>query len=449
MPELLLAVAGGGLTTEAVAMDERARLLAKAQIETGPGLSEKLDGARRRLLTGGRLEPGRVTRVMLGVEHIIGEALDRGTVGRVATIRLGSPFTLAVPPLALWPGRLSAAISAGVVVVAGGAEYDGRTAASLDEDAIARFVAPRAEDLDAVALTGMFSSVAPGQELAAAEVVRRELGPGIDISLSHELGPVGLIERENSTILNAALAKPARELAGLIDQAMRAAGISADSFVARYDGAMMALDFAHRFPVLMLGSGPASVMRGVAHLTDIDGAVIVHAQRHATEVGAVIHGSAPEGPSSAEVAGVRIGRRWPDVQRLGPHPETTALTQAVERARAIVPAAPVIAAGGARSALPDELPGIGRIVHPVDADVAWAVGVATGQVSGQADRICADRPDHRQNALGAARDAAVAQAVLAGADPDALDLVEVREWPLIKDVNPAVRIRVKVAGPPI
>lgn len=449
MPELRLAVAGGGRTTEAVAMDERARLLAKAQIETGPDLSDKLDGALRRLLAGGGLEAACVTRVMLGVEQIIAGALDRGTVGRVATIRLGSPFTLAVPPLALWPGTLSAAISAGAVVVSGGAEYDGRPVAPLDEDAIARFLAQRAEDLDAVALTGMFSSVAPGHELAAAEVVRRELGPGIDISLSHELGTVGLIERENSTILNAALAKPAREAAGLIDQAMRAAGIRADSFVARHDGAMMALDFARRFPILILGSGPASVMRGVAHLTGIDGAVVVHAQRHSTDVGAVIHGSAPEGPSSAEVAGVRIGRRWPDVQRLGPDPETAALIRAVERVRAILPAAPVIAAGGARSAIPDDVPGIGRIMHPADADVAWAVGLATGQVSGQADRICADRPDRRQNALGAARGAAVAQAVHAGADPDALDLVEVREWPLTSDVNPAVRIRVKVAGPPI
>ena len=52
-----------------------------------------------------------------------------------------------------------------------------------------------AGDVQAVAVTSVFSPVAPEQELAAADVARRELGAGVPLSLSHEIGSLGLLER--------------------------------------------------------------------------------------------------------------------------------------------------------------------------------------------------------------------------------------------------------------
>ena len=58
----------------------------------------------------------------------------------------------------------------------------------------------------------MFAPVSARHELLAAEVVKRELGE-IHVSLSHEIGSLGLLERENATILNGALAGVARDVA--------------------------------------------------------------------------------------------------------------------------------------------------------------------------------------------------------------------------------------------
>ena len=58
----------------------------------------------------------------------------------------------------------------------------------------------------------MFAPVSPRHELAAAEIVKRELGE-VHVSLSHEIGSIGLLERENATILNGALVGVARDVA--------------------------------------------------------------------------------------------------------------------------------------------------------------------------------------------------------------------------------------------
>ena len=65
---------------------------------------------------------------------------------------------------------------------------------------------------EGVAITSVFAPVSPRHELLAAEIVKRELGE-IHVSLSHEIGSIGLLERENATILNGALAGVARDVA--------------------------------------------------------------------------------------------------------------------------------------------------------------------------------------------------------------------------------------------
>jgi hypothetical protein len=101
------------------------------------------------------------------------------------------------------------------------------------------------------------------------------------------------------------------------------------------------------------------------------------------------------------------------------------------------------------SAVPDRLPGIRQVLRPAAGEVAAAVGAAIAEVAGRADRISADRPDRRSQAREAALEAAIALAVHAGADPDRLQVVAVEETPLTYDVEPVVRIGVKVAGPPV
>lgn len=446
--ELRVAVAIGATTAEAVAMDARDRVLAQAEVATGGDLASVLPFVIGGVVGAPGIEPALVKHVMLGTGPVMTRSLEDGDLQRVAVIRIGSPLTHAIPPLSGWPSALRAAVSAGEVVVAGGAEYDGTVTEALDRDEIARFLGTLDEGVDSVAITGVFSPVVSDHELAAAAVVQQELGPYVRVSLSHELGTLGLIERENAAVLNAALSGAADRVASIFERALRAQRIVGEPFVSQNDGALMALALAQRLPVLMLDSGPANAIRGAVHLTGVGDAVVVNAAGAATEIATVVHGLAREAVYPVEVAGVRIGLRRPDVRYLRPDANVGALAEAVGLARAELRDPAVLAVGRAGRAVPDRLPGVGRVLHPSGGETAAAVGAAIAEVSARAERTSADRPDRRKEALDAAREAAIGLAVLAGADPNGLQVIAVDEAPLIYDVAPMVRIAVKVAGPP-
>jgi Hydantoinase/oxoprolinase N-terminal region/Hydantoinase/oxoprolinase len=447
--DVQLAIAVGDTSTHAVAVDAHERLLAQAEVDTAVDPGAAFAAAIREVVADSAVDPARVTRVTVGTGRILDKALDSRAVDRVLVIRIGGPLTHAIPPLAAWPPPLRAAVSAGEIVVGGGVEFDGRVTAALDEAQIVRRLATLDGSVDGVAITGVFSPVAPDQELAAAAVIRRELGPDIRITLSHELGALGLMERENAAVLNAALAGTAERVAATLEDALRSERIGAEPFLAQSDGGLMALQSAESLPVLMLDSGPASAMRGAVHLTGVGDAVVVHVDGSTAEVGTVVHGVPRRTASLTEVAGVRIGVRMPGVRRLRLDADWAALAEAVSHAGAGLRDPPVLLVGRPGDLVPEALRGIGRVLCPAAGEAAAAVGATTAEVTGRAYRISPDRPDRREEALQAATDAALALAVHAGADPKALHVVAVDEAPLTYDIEPAVQISVSVAGPPL
>jgi len=87
-------------------------------------------------------------------------------------------------------------------------------------------------------------------------------------------------------------------------------------------------------------------------------------------------------------------------------------------------------------------------MRPADGEMASVVGTAIAPVSGWADVVCADRPDRRAVALATARATAIERAIHGGAHPRGVEVVEIAELPISYLSDPAVRIRVKAAGPP-
>ncbi|MCE7011934.1 hypothetical protein LWC34_55360 [Kibdelosporangium philippinense] len=79
--------------------------------------------------------------------------------------------------------------------------------------------------------------VTADHELAAAQVVQSELGPDVHASLSHEIGTLGLLERENATVLNEALVGAAHGVTQALTAALDANGLGgAIVYFAQNDG---------------------------------------------------------------------------------------------------------------------------------------------------------------------------------------------------------------------
>ena len=142
--------------------------------------------------------------------------------------------------------------------------------------------------------------------------MKRELGE-IHVSLSHEVGSLGLLERENATILNGALAGIARDVTLAMQEALTTRQLTPTTFFAQNDGTLMALDQALRYPVLTIGSGPANSVRGAAFLTGTTDALVADVGGTSTDVGVLVNGFPRESSQGVEIGGIRTNFRMPDL----------------------------------------------------------------------------------------------------------------------------------------
>src|SRR5579859_988759 len=293
-------------------MDATDRIIAKAKVPCTPditgGITAAIDAVRRVP----DVSPSRITHVMLGTTHATNAVLERRNLRRLAVIRLGGPATHSIRPMFGWPADLAEAVSVGATIVDGGIEVDGRDLSPLDTDAIARFLGEVGEAAAGVAITSVFAPVSPRHELEAAEVVKRELGE-VHVSLSHEIGSIGLLERENATILNGALVGVARDVAEAMRLALTAHQLGPTTYFAQNDGTLMALDHALRYPVLTIGSGPANSVRGAAFLTGNSDSLVADVGGTSTDVGVLVNGFPRESSQGVEIGGILTNFRMPDL----------------------------------------------------------------------------------------------------------------------------------------
>ena len=311
--DLRLGIDVGGTNTDAVVLDREDHLQAKAKAPTTPDVSSGIEAAVDAVLEAGHIDRSRISHAMLGTTHATNAVLERRRLHRVAVLRIGAPATLSVRPLLTWPAELREVVSGGETVVRGGIELDGREIVPFDATAVRDFLVPLRGKVDAVAITSVFAPVSSRHELAAAEVAREVMGDDIHLSLSHEIGALGILERENSTVLNGALLGVAREVAGTLREALARRGIGAALYFAQNDGTLMALEHALRFPVLTIGSGPANSLRGAAYLTGRDEGIVIDVGGTSTDIGVLVGGFPRESSQAVEIGGIRTNFRMPDI----------------------------------------------------------------------------------------------------------------------------------------
>ncbi|MBT2228337.1 hydantoinase/oxoprolinase family protein [Nonomuraea sp. NEAU-A123] len=298
----------GGTNTDAVVLDASDRVIAKAKRPTTPDVTAGLRAALDAVLAEVAAWE-RITRVMLGTTHATNAILERRNLGRVAVLRLGAPATTSVPPLSDWPDDLRKAVSAGEAIVPGGHYVDGREISPLDLGAIRRFMdGVRA---DAVAVTGVFSPASADQERVVEELVGNEYG--LPVSVSHEIGSLGLLERENATVLNAALYGVAAHVTDALVTALAERGLGAQPYLAQNDGTLMTVAHAARLPVSTIGSGPANSLRGAAFLSGARDAIVADVGGTSTDLGVLVGGFPRESAAAVEIGGVLTNFRMPDI----------------------------------------------------------------------------------------------------------------------------------------
>jgi N-methylhydantoinase A/oxoprolinase/acetone carboxylase beta subunit len=306
----------GGTNTDAVVMDGT-QVVAGVKSATTADVMSGVVNALKDVLTASGMAASAIDVVMIGTTHFTNAVVQRRDLAQTAAVRLGLPATSSLPPMVDWPEDLKTAIGNHAWLAHGGNEFDGRVISPLDEEELLRIAGEiKAKGINTIAITSVFSPVSNEFEKRAGEIFAKAL-PDAHITLSSEIGRIGLLERENAAIMNACL----RDLSAHVIEAFRKAisetGIKGRFFLTQNDGTLMDAAFAEKFPVLTFASGPTNSMRGAAFLSGVDDAIVVDIGGTTSDVGSLQKGFPRQATVAVEVGGVRTNFRMPDVFSIG------------------------------------------------------------------------------------------------------------------------------------
>jgi N-methylhydantoinase A/oxoprolinase/acetone carboxylase beta subunit len=306
----------GGTNTDAVLMADD-QVLSAVKEATTEDITGGILAALRSLLESAGQDQGAVDAVMVGTTHFTNAVVQRRGLERVGVVRIGLPSGRSLPPMVDWPEDLTRVVRGEAFMLEGGHEYDGRPLVPFDDKGM-RDAAVRICDagLASVAVSAVFSPLTAECEERAVDILRQAI-PGVTVTQSHDLGRLGLLERESAAILNAALVGLASRTVRAIEDALAASRIEAPLFLTQNDGTVMNAEFARACPVYSFSSGPTNSMRGAAYLSGLKDAMVVDVGGTTTDIGHLRAGFPREANTAVEVGGVRTLFRMPDLLSLG------------------------------------------------------------------------------------------------------------------------------------
>ena len=307
----------GGTNTDCVLVNDKNEIIAKTKKSTTADISSGIEKAIQTVLESSGITPKKIQYVMLGTTHCTNAIVERKNLNKVGIIRICKPAAQMVPPLSGFPEDLKKIVGDQVYMVKGGYEFDGRLIHPIDEIELKAVLEKMKGKVEAIAITGIFSKINPEQELKVAALAKKIIGNHLSINLSHQIGSLGLLERENATILNAMLHDIAVKMTHSFREATQKNNIDAQLYFGQNDGTLMSIENAKQFPVLTIACGPTNSIRGAGALSGIKHGIVIDVGGTTSDAGVLVNQFPRESNKAANVGGVQTNFRMPDVVAIG------------------------------------------------------------------------------------------------------------------------------------
>jgi len=334
----------GGTNTDSAILDVTAYkspsrgVLASYKSSTTPDITSGVQKAIEQVLAKSKIHKEDDLSVNIGTTHFVNAVVeaDARRLTKVAIVRLCGPFTKQIPPFSDFPADLKEIMNGGTYYIDGGLEIDCREITPLDPVQVKNTVAQIiSTGITTICLVGVFSPLdRSGIHEDRCKAIMLEVDPSLTIICSHKIGTIGLLERENATILNASILAIAKKAFRSFGKAMSKVGLLCPLYIAQNDGTLTDSASAAEFPVKTFASGPTNSMIGAAFLAGLDKprmtenaingdvsatqVLVVDVGGTTTDVCALLPSGYPRQASNfMEVGGVRTAFSMPEVCSIG------------------------------------------------------------------------------------------------------------------------------------
>ncbi|GLA02093.1 hypothetical protein AnigIFM60653_001389 [Aspergillus niger] len=332
----ILNAAPAALPEQDLHRDQQRGVCASSKTPTTADVTSGICTAIVDVLAKAQIPAQEVRSVAIGTTHFVNAVVeaDPRRLSRVAVIRLCGPYTRAVPPFSDFPPRLRDIIGGPVFYLDGGLEIDGREISPICPQQIENAVSEiEKAGITTVALVGVFSPLDHrGTNEAACKGLMLQQNPNLSVVCSADIGSVGLLERENATILNASILDLAKKTIRAFCQAMKDLQLKCPLYLTQNDGTLTSAAMAAERPIQTFASGPTNSLTGAAYLAGLDQRsnnssirgntdtqiLVMDVGGTTTDVCALLPSGFPrKAPNFVEVGGVRTAFPIPEVLSVG------------------------------------------------------------------------------------------------------------------------------------
>ena len=217
-----------------------------------------------------------INMVSIGTTHFVNAIEQRSNkLSKICVIRLCGVVSIAFEPFITIPNDLKNIICGSSYFINGGYDYNGKEIGSLEskenENKINEIVKDiKDKNIKSIAITGIFSPMNNNQEMCLESILREKLGDqyckDTFFTLSNKIGGLGLLPRENATILNASICDLAYKTIKSFKISMSKLGIISPLYLTKNDGTLCTASDAIKYPISTFSSGPTNTMKGAALL---------------------------------------------------------------------------------------------------------------------------------------------------------------------------------------
>lgn len=304
----------GGTHTDGVLLNSQGKIQSWGKSTTTIDLEAGVKIIISSLLAQAYISPADIQAVMIGTTHATNAILEEQHLLPVGLIRLLDGKPRFPSPGFSWPMGLKQKVINAYETCEGSYECDGRASARFNKQTVKIAILRLLEKgVKAFSVVGAFSPLNGTLEQEVGHLIQDLTGPHFPYSLSHQIGGIGFIERENATLLNSALKHVMAKGFVNIQQILKQLNIQAPLWMTQNNGSLMSLEEALEFPIKTIGAGPTNSFMGAVRLCGVQDALVVDMGGTSTDIGIVEKGYARSSLHAATIGGIPLHFAMPDM----------------------------------------------------------------------------------------------------------------------------------------
>ncbi len=301
----------GGTNTDAVIVGNEGRILSWNKQLTSKDIISGIELAAKKVIDEAGIAPEKIDGVFVGTTHIQNALYHPVQLSKTALIRIMKKPSFLKSAL-FWPEHLKKYVSRVYDIKSFFEETSGGVA---PEEMNQLYKKIKDDNIESICIIGTNSPLIGDEECYIRDCVKKQF-PEIPITMSHELGSIGFVERENAALLNAIFAKVISQAMMDLTDIFKKLSLQCPCWLTQNDGSLIELQEAIDYPLFTIGSGATNSFRGASILSGLRDCIVVDFGGSTIEIGRIRNGRPEMAVSSTSFLNIDVNMRIPKVYSL-------------------------------------------------------------------------------------------------------------------------------------